>query len=112
MADRRDGTPMFIERGNGRRLERSGFASVELSEGRLQALLADHPEVLPVEDIDPSFAPPRTVGREVQTAAGPIDVLFVSPAGLVTIVETKLWRNPEARREVVGQILDYAKELM
>ena len=111
MADRRDGTPMFIERGNGRRLERSGFASVELSEGRLQSLLADHPEVLPVEDIDPSFAPPRTVGREVQTAAGPIDVLFVSPAGLVTIVETKLWRNPEARREVVGQILDYAKEL-
>jgi hypothetical protein len=29
----------------------------------------------------------------------------------LTIVETKLWRNPEARREVVGQILDYAKEL-
>ena len=58
------------------------------------------------------FSPPRTVGREVLTAAGLIDVLYVSPAGLVTIVETKLWRNPEARREVVGQILDYAKELM
>jgi hypothetical protein len=26
-------------------------------------------------------------------------------------VECKLWRNPEGRREVVGQILDYAKEL-
>jgi hypothetical protein len=26
-------------------------------------------------------------------------------------VECKLWRNPQARREVVGQILDYAKEL-
>jgi hypothetical protein len=26
-------------------------------------------------------------------------------------VETKLWRNPEAKREVVGQIIDYAKEL-
>ena len=26
-------------------------------------------------------------------------------------METKLWRNPEARREVVGQIVDYAKEL-
>lgn len=112
MPDRRDGTPTFIERGNGRRLDRSGFASVELTEDRLQALLADHPEVLPIEDIDPSFSPPRTVGREVLTAAGLIDVLYVSPAGLVTIVETKLWRNPEARREVVGQILDYAKELM
>lgn len=27
------------------------------------------------------------------------------------MVECKLWRNPEGRREVVGQILDYAKEL-
>ncbi len=27
------------------------------------------------------------------------------------MVEAKLWRNPEARRKVVGQILDYAKEL-
>ena len=27
------------------------------------------------------------------------------------LVECKLWRNPQARREVVGQILDYAKEL-
>ena len=27
------------------------------------------------------------------------------------VVECKLWRNPQARREVVGQILDYAKEL-
>jgi hypothetical protein len=26
-------------------------------------------------------------------------------------VEAKLWRNPEARRKVIGQILDYAKEL-
>ena len=28
-----------------------------------------------------------------------------------TLVECKLWRNPEARREVVGQILDYARAL-
>ena len=27
------------------------------------------------------------------------------------LIECKLWRNPEARREVVGQILDYAKVL-
>ena len=27
------------------------------------------------------------------------------------LVECKLWRNCEGRREVVGQILDYAKEL-
>ena len=37
--------------------------------------------------------------------------MFVTPTGQVVLVETKLWRNPEARREVVGQILDYAKQL-
>jgi hypothetical protein len=38
-------------------------------------------------------------------------VLYTSPQGYLTLVETKLWRNPQARREVVGQIVDYAKEL-
>jgi hypothetical protein len=37
--------------------------------------------------------------------------LYLTPSGQVVLVETKLWRNPEARREVVGQILDYAKQL-
>jgi len=31
--------------------------------------------------------------------------------GYITIVETKLWRNPEDRRSVVAQIIDYAKEI-
>ena len=33
------------------------------------------------------------------------------PLGRLTLAEFKLWRNPQARREVIGQILDYAKEL-
>ena len=31
--------------------------------------------------------------------------------GDLIIVECKLWRNPDARRKVIGQILDYAKDL-
>jgi hypothetical protein len=49
--------------------------------------------------------------RELNTPAGPIDNFMVTPTGLPVLVECKLWRNPEGRREVVGQILDYAKEL-
>ena len=30
--------------------------------------------------------------------------------GRLILAEYKLWRNPQARREVIGQILDYAKE--
>jgi hypothetical protein len=51
------------------------------------------------------------LGARLVTQAGPIDVLMVTPSGLPILVECKLWRNPKARREVGGQILDYAKEL-
>lgn len=57
------------------------------------------------------FAGPVPICRELNTLAGPIDNLMVTPTGLPVLVECKLWRNPEGRREVVGQILDYAKEL-
>lgn len=77
----------------------------------MQRLLHGHPEILPVQEIEAGFAPLIPVGREIGVAAGSIDNLFVSPEGYLTLVETKLWRNPEARREVVGQILDYAKDM-
>jgi len=51
------------------------------------------------------------VAWELQTTCGSIDLLFVNSEGMITIVETKLWRNPEARRKVVTQIIDYAKDL-
>jgi uncharacterized protein YlzI (FlbEa/FlbD family) len=77
----------------------------------LQELIRKQPDLLPIEDIEPVFAPLIPIGREVSTNAGSIDNLFISPDGYLTIVETKLWRNPEARREVVGQIIDYAKDI-
>ena len=40
-----------------------------------------------------------------------VDALYVNAAGRLILAEFKLWRNPQARREVIGQILDYAKEL-
>jgi len=80
-------------------------------EGWLQDLIEDNPELLPVAEIEPAFAPLVSVGREVATESGSIDNLFLSPQGYLTIAETKLWRNPEARREVVGQVIDYAKDV-
>ena len=90
---------------------RIAFDERRFDEGWLQGLIEQNPGLLPIEDIEPIFAPPVAIGREVATKVGPIDNLFVSPAGYVTIVETKLWRSPEARRQVVGQIIDYAKEV-
>jgi hypothetical protein len=41
-------------------------------------------------------------------AAGSVDVLLISTSGRIGIVETKLAYNPEKRRNVVAQVLDYA----
>ena len=43
--------------------------------------------------------------------SGYLDNLLVTPTGDLALVERKFWRNSEARREVVAQIIDYAKEM-
>jgi hypothetical protein len=43
--------------------------------------------------------------------SGFLDNPLVTPAGDLALVECKLWRNPEARRQVIAQIIDYAKEI-
>ena len=83
----------------------------EYNEDWLQRLLFETPEILPIGEIDPAFAPAIPLCRELPTAAGLIDLAYVSERGLLSIVECKLWRNPEARRDAVSQILDYAKEI-
>jgi len=93
------------------KLERIPFTEKTFNEGWIQQLIQREPSILPIEEIESNFAPLIPIGREIPTAVGFIDNLFISPDGYLTLVETKLWRNPEARREVVGQIIDYAKEI-
>lgn len=82
-----------------------------VGEAAIQKLIHEHPQCLPIAEIDPNFCGPVPICTELNTPAGAIDNFMVTPSGLPVLVECKLWRNPEGRREVVGQILDYAKEL-
>jgi len=85
---------------------------VARSENELRDLIFAWPQILPIHDIDPGFGRIIPVARElVIPDVGRIDALMVDERGKLIIVEAKLWRNPQARREVVGQILDYAREL-
>lgn len=80
----------------------------------LQKLLARHPDLLPGDQIDPE-SPRRwlLVAREVSVPddAGTrwaLDHLFLDQEGVPTLVEVKRGSDPRTRREVVGQLLDYA----
>lgn len=88
-----------------------GRAAGDFNEHWLRDRLFAHPEALPLAGIDASYADSVPICRELRTTAGPIDALFANKHGLLTVLECKLWRNPEARREVVGQVLDYARAL-
>jgi hypothetical protein len=92
-------------------LQLSTVEGNSVSEYQIQQLIADHPSVLPIAEINRSYEDAVHICCELNTPAGPIDNFLVTRTGLPVIIECKLWRNPEGRREVVGQILDYAKEL-
>lgn len=112
LGKRRTGVP-FLQALDGSiiRPKRVSFTQKTFDEYRIQELIHANPEILPIDEIESVFSPPISIGRETPTRAGFIDNLYLSPQGYLTLVETKLWRNPEARREVVGQIIDYAKEI-
>ena len=86
------------------------------SEARLQELLAKYPNLLAGDQIDGDE--PRQwllVAREVSLAAEDggtgrwsVDHLFLDQDAVPTIVEVKRSTDTRVRREVVGQMLDYA----
>jgi hypothetical protein len=86
------------------------------SESLLQKLLADHPDLLAGDQID-AEEPRRwlLVTREMavpgeQDGAGrwSLDHLFLDQDAIPTLVEVKRSSDTRIRREVIGQMLDYA----
>lgn len=76
------------------------------TERELQRLIADSPSLLPGVD------EPTAVAKEVRASgAGRADVVVVDAQGEITIVECKLFKNPEMHRWVIGQVFSYAAAL-
>lgn len=116
MTDRMSKQPVIIGANGVQKLNRISLNKATFNEKWLQSALEETPSILPTAEIAPIFAPLVCIAREVRLKtddnnSGRIDNLYISKHGHLVIVETKLWNNPEARREVVGQILDYAKEV-
>ena len=107
--------PILVSNGAPTALQRidlhANVAGGGYDERWLQDLIQACPEVLPTSEIEPGFGRLIGVATEVYCGHGYIDNLFVTADGGIALVETKLWRNPEARRAVVAQALDYASAL-
>ena len=91
------GSPVLIGPSGMLKLERIKLGSGTHSESWLQALIFDHPEILPVTQIEPAFGVPLPAAREVACGHGTIDNLYLTPDGEIILVETKLWRNAQTK---------------
>jgi hypothetical protein len=78
----------------------------------LQSFLFTNPGIVPIDQIDPgarSFVPVcRELSIPKDGASVFLDLFGFTGTGRPVLIECKLWRNPQARREVVAQILEYA----
>lgn len=107
-------SPLIVTPNNDpRQLKRLSRTHTEFDEKYLQELLVENTALLPASEIRDDVGELLCIGREVTAGnSGSIDNLYLSTGGYPIIVETKLWRNPQARREVLSQVLDYIKEIV
>ena len=84
----------------------AGTASGGIYENDLEDLLFRYPGALPIGAIDSSYDGTVPICRQLELPAGYADALYINQSGRITLAEFKLWRNPQARREVIGQILN------
>ena len=89
-----------------------GLPHQDFDEKWLQALLFEHPELIPMGDIIPGTGDLVPICRELSLPKSGglvfLDILGVTAEGRLVLIECKLWRNPQARREVMAQIMEYA----
>lgn len=81
------------------------------SEAWLQKLVHSYPSLLSVDTIEPGLGALVPIAMEVPCAHGFVDNILLTREGEIVLVEAKLWENPQARREVVAQLLDYIAAL-
>ncbi len=105
---------IFLLDNNGQLVEMN--ESTYLTEALLQKLLADYPALISGSQINPErpcrwLLVSREFGVPDEKDAGnrwSLDHLFIDQDGIPTLVEVKRSTDTRIRREVIGQIFDYA----
>jgi hypothetical protein len=82
-----------------------------LYEEILKRNIAEIPHLIPLGAVTEEEITHVTIGDEWPAGLGAADIVLLGSDAILTIVETKLKRNPEARREVIAQVLEYAAYL-
>lgn len=82
------------------------------AEAELQKLLLESPSLITIDEIREGVSPLAFAVSEFGLpGSGATDILAFSSDGDIAIIECKLATNPEIKRKVIGQILEYAAYL-
>lgn len=76
-------------------------------EKQLEDVICRYPQLLSRDD-DAALS---LIGRQIRISSAPMDVMMIDSDGLPVAVEVKLGRNAQARREILGQLVDYVSVL-
>jgi len=90
--------------GNVRVLSDTPFPYEEL----LKRTIIEVPALLSLDTVSEEPISHLPIGDEWPAGTGSADIVLLGSDAVVTVVETKLKHNPEARREVIAQLLEYA----
>jgi len=78
------------------------------AEAEIQRLLSESPSLIPLDEVSQDASPLLVGVREFGLpGSGSTDLLAFSADGDVAVIECKLDANPESKRKVIGQILEY-----
>ena len=80
-------------------------------EAHLRDILFEDPDIIPIEDLSAGadLSQVKLMLKEVVLqGSGSTDLVGIDKNGNIIIIETKLATNPDAKRAVIGQILEYA----
>jgi hypothetical protein len=80
-------------------------------EEKLKTILRDDPALFPFDDPRRPVVMVDEFPVSIGDTYGLIDLVGVSAAGSITIVECKLEKNPDIKRRLIGQLIEYAAAL-
>ena len=101
---------VLIKDGHPVTLTEEVFYTGDMNESWLQEVLFSAGDLLNQtsrDSLDPIIPLCRELPIRGSSSTVFLDILAVRASGRPVLIECKLWKNPQARREVIGQILEY-----
>ncbi len=81
------------------------------NEAELQKLIVEEPSLISIDEVRQGAGTLVAAVREFPLDVGSIDLVGFTAEGDIAVIECKLAGNPEVKRKVIGQVLEYGANL-